>query len=74
MRAEVSWHFAGEQDHGYLGEIKIEPLPPGSPLVLGCEVTFQLRGKIQLGTVQSIVPAEGFTEQAVVLRLSEASP
>jgi hypothetical protein len=74
MRAEVSWHFAGENDHAYWGEIEIEPLPPGSPLVLGCKVRFRLHGKIKLGTVQSIVPAEGFTEQAIVVRLSKPAP
>jgi hypothetical protein len=39
-----------------IGKIRVEMLPPRSPLKLHCQIKFTYRGKVEIGRVDGIVP------------------
>jgi hypothetical protein len=64
-------HVFLQRPHGShpepIGQLEIEPLPPGAPLELNDTVKFEFQGKTELGRVDQIGPADWWSDEVPII-------
>jgi hypothetical protein len=64
-------HVFLQRTHGShpepIGQLEVEPLPPGAPLGLNDSVRFEFQGKTELGRVDQIGPADWRSDEIPII-------